>query len=154
MNIEPGESEHLIPVPVFDENSSIIEYISKNLDIDDLFIELAIANEFHPNTAPFEVLRQFFNSDKEICPTSLVDPYLTFLIEAEHASREYHTLPFDGGLWDQPLQLIEVFNSIATERNRFDRQRIEKLTKSTKKGKPAMGSSESGLPPRQGNLNG
>ena len=151
MNTEPGQSEHIVLVPEFDDNSSIIEHEKKNLNIDDLFIELARANDYHPNTSPFEVLRFFFNEGKEICPTSLVDPYLNFLIETEHASREYHALPFEGGLWDQPLQLLEVFNAIATERNRFERQRIEEVTK---KGKSGKSSNQPALPPRQSNFNG
>ena len=82
-----------------------------------------------------------------------------FLLDAEQASREYHTLPYGGGLWDQPLALLVAFTSIRYERNQFERIRIDKMKKSSNKGgsqtpglKQVTQSPNEDLPPRKRNI--
>ena len=129
------------------------------MTLKDLFEELDYIEEVFPDIPPFEALRLYFTAPKEVCPTSMIDPYLMFLMEAEQASREYHTLPFEGGLWDQPKVLLEVFSSIRTERNHYERIRFEKLQKKSKSkvsesntAGSIMTSPNTNLPPRQRNV--
>ena len=104
-----------------------------------------------PQIPPFEALRLYFAQPLEACPTAMMDDYFIYLMETEQATREYNTLPYNGGLWDQPLQLLRVFSVIRSERNQYERIRFEHLKKKTNKGStqapniPAMQPSD--LPP-------
>jgi len=103
--------------------------------MDGIFEELDRIETVLPSIPPFEALRLYFSQPLEVCPTAMVDPYHVYLMEAEQASREYHVLPFDGGLWDQPLALLRSFTIIRSERNQYERIRMERVTKKMKKGK-------------------
>ena len=80
-----------------------------------------------------------------------------FLLETEQSAREYHQLPFDGGLWDQPRQLLDIFTTIRAERNQYERIRYEQMERKSKKaqatndmpGAKSLTMNED-LPPRQG----
>jgi hypothetical protein len=129
------------------------------MSLHDLFDELDYIEEVFPDIPPFEALRLYFTAPKEVCPTSMIDPYLMYLMEAEQASREYHTLPFEGGLWDQPRALLDIFGAIRTERNHYERIRFEKMQKKAKNKNSGpstagsiMNSTNTNLPPRQRNL--
>ena len=119
------------------------EFIEEMDDIADHFL----------NMPPFEILRTYFISP-EVCPTALTDNYLVYLIELEQAVTEYNTLPYDGGYWDQPLLMIEAFNAIRSERNQFERVRIETMkAKAKTKGKGGKsGSPNEDRPPRRKNI--
>ena len=112
-------------------------------EIDDIFEELTIVEETFPDIPPFEALRLYFTSPLEVCPTAMMDPYLVFLIEAEQAAREYNVLPYDGGLWDQPRALLNIFSAIRTERNHYERIRFEKIDRKMKS-KGAIGPRKAG----------
>jgi len=157
----PGEEVFTLPVPVFNEEepgSSPTSLEDKDLKLEGLFEELERIEEHYPNIPPFEALRTYFISP-EVCPTSIVDPYLVYLIELEQAAREYHTLPYPGGLLDQPLALLDSFSVIRSERNQFDRVRFEKLQQKAKKAEggggkeiPGLGSPQDHIPPRRRNV--
>lgn len=147
-------------VPIFDDmnlNQTPTGYERKQLTLDDLFDELTTIEENFPSMPPFEALRMYFSGPLEACPQSMLDPYHSFLLETEQSSREYHQLPFAGGLWDQPRQLLDVFTTIRAERNQYDRIRYERMDRKSKKagssGNPLALKSASineDLPPRQG----
>ena len=90
--------------------------------------------ENFPSMPPFEALKMYFSGPQEACPESLVDPYFQFLLETEQSAREYHQLPFAGGLWDQPRQLLDIFTTIRSERNQYERVRFERMKRKSKKG--------------------
>jgi len=141
----PGNDTYELDHPIFGEDlpsQSPIGYEKKEMTLDDIFEELDLIEEIFPDIPPFEALRLYFTSPKEVCPTSMMDPYLVFLIEAEQAAREYHIMPYAGGLWDQPRALLSVFSSIRIERNHYERIRFEKLDK--KHNKRAIGSKQAG----------
>lgn len=98
-------------------------------------------------------MRLYLTDPVEVCPTSLMDPYIMYLLEAEQAVREYHTLPFEGGLWDQPMALLEAFVAIRSERNQYERLRWDKIEKGQKRksdtGDRTLISPNENLPPRQ-----
>ncbi len=64
-----------------------------------------------------------------------------FLLSAEQSAREYHVMPFEGGLWDQPLLMTTIFDTIRTERNQCERIRFEKANKKVKAKQAVPGSS-------------
>lgn len=158
----PGEEVFSLPVPIFNEEepgSSPVNFEDKDLSLEGLFEELERIEEHYPNIPPFEALRTYFISP-EVCPSSIIDPYLVYLIELEQAAREYHTLPYSGGLLDQPIALLDAFSAIRSARNEFDRVRLDKLREDAKKagkggtGKeiPGLRSPRGHLPPRTRNV--
>ena len=109
-----------------------------------------------PDIPPFEALKLYFLNPVEVCPTSLIEDSLIFLLETEQAAREYNTLPFGGGLWDQPTVLLSAFSTIRAERNHFERIRMEEIRSKQKRentGTPGARtihrSDNEALPPRQ-----
>ena len=144
-------------VPVFDDqalNQTPIGFERKQLTLDGLFEELDKVEENFPSMPPFEALRMYF---LEACPQSIMDSYYMFLLETEQSAREYHQLPFSGGLWDQPRQLLDVFTTIRAERNQYERIRYEQMERKNKKAQASndmpgakMLTKNEDLPPRQG----
>jgi len=51
----------------------------------------------------------------------------------EDACNNYHCLPYKGGLLDQPIYILESFNVIRGEKNRYERVRADKLMKNIEK---------------------
>tara|TARA_B100000424_G_scaffold271651_1_gene275506 strand:- start:473 stop:928 length:456 start_codon:yes stop_codon:yes gene_type:complete len=148
-------------VPVFDAenlNQTPVGYDRKQLSQEDLLDELNNIEENFPSMPPFEALRMYFSGPQEACPESLVDPYFNFLLETEQSAREYHQLPFAGGLWDQPRQLLDIFTTIRSERNQYERVRYERMERKSKQKQSAGGNAlplksatiNEDLPPRQG----
>ena len=155
----PGKESYLYSVPIFDDENpsqTPIAYEDKDLKLEDLFEELTRIENTLTNIPPFEVLRLYFVQPKEACPTSMLDPYFQYLIDAEQASRDYHVLPFDGGLWDQPLQLLQIFTAVRYERAHYERIRFERIEKKMKsksgQGQNAIPSPNEALPPRTRDL--
>lgn len=144
-------------VPIFDAqaiNQTPIGFERKQLSLEDLFDELDTVEENFPSMPPFEALRMYFT---EACPQSILDPYYMFLLETEQSAREYHKLPYGGGLWDQPRQLLDVFTTIRSERNQYERIRYEQMERKNKTAQASndlpgakMLTRNEDLPPRQG----
>jgi len=144
-------------VPVFDDqalNQTPVRYEKKQLTLENLFEELDKVEDNFPSMPPFEALRMYFT---ETCPQSIMDSYYMFLLETEQSAREYHQLPFDGGLWDQPRQLLDIFTTIRSERNQYERIRYEQMERKNKKAQATSDmpgaknlTMNEDLPPRQG----
>ena len=80
---------------------------------------------YFPDASAFELLKKFFPATgsptiKEVCITSFVDVELGFLIDLEESCYNYKALPMQGGLLDQPTLLMEVFNTIRSEKNKYE----------------------------------
>lgn len=134
-----GEDRHKFILPVFDPLASKPMPIAEEdvvLTKESIISKLDKYQEVFPDAPPFELLTLWFTRPKELCLTSILDPQLGLLLDTESACKEYRTLPYGGGLWDQPLALLEAFDLIRSERNQFERIRIEKLNTTTKKVKP------------------
>jgi hypothetical protein len=101
--------------------------------LEELYEELDNIENSLPHIPPFEALRLYFSQPLEACPSAMMDSYYLHLMEAEQAVREYNTLPYDGGLWDQPLQLLRIFTVVRSERNQYERIRFEKMKKKSSK---------------------
>lgn len=132
----PGKESYFLKVPVFDEestNKNPVGEEERDLSLDDIYDLMEEWETIFPDMPPFEMIQTWFRYPLEVCPTSLVDPYYAFMLEAEASCREYKVLPYDGGLWDQPLALIQAFETIRTERNHFERIRIDRMEQKAKK---------------------
>lgn len=124
------------------------------------FIELLDAISFlFPSMPTFEVLRLYFSQPKEVCPTAFIDEEALYMLETEQSCREYHVLPFEGGMWNQPKKLIHYFTHIRTVRNEYERQRMEQIKKESKSSNrkdnkipDSLKTGDLSLPPRKGNL--
>jgi len=64
---------------------------------------------------------------RELCPVSIVDPFIDTLITMEALCEVYHALPLSGGLLDQPSYLMESFSTIRATRNFYDEEKARKL---------------------------
>jgi len=156
----PGQEENFISVPLFDSDDfspNVIGEERKTLDKEGIFEELETLEAVFPHLSPFEILRSYFSQPREVCPTGIVDPHHNFLLEMEFSCREYNCLPFEGGLLDQPLILMEVFRTIQAEKASYERSRMSKMKKkfsdknssSSKPKRPALPQGPKGSNPFQ-----
>lgn len=141
----PGDKVFPLRVPLFpDDGTQVLNRQGLNvvtpigeeirdLSIEDLLDEIDRIGEALPMMPPFEILQNFFKQPIEVCPTSLLELYIMYLIDSEQAVREYNTLPYSGGLWDQPNALLECFTQIRYERNQYERIRMERIARKTSK---------------------
>lgn len=155
----PGKEAFILNLPVFDIEGSSgtpIKLEPESVTLEGVFDELDRIESYIPDIPPFEAMRLYLIDPVEVCPTSLMDPYIMYLLETEQAVREYHTLPFEGGLWDQPMVLLEAFIAIRSERNQYERLRWDRIEKKRDRksdtGDRVLVSPNENLPPRQGPL--
>jgi len=135
----PGKESYTFKVPIFDDTSPYpVGSTEEVLDEED-FMEVLLSLEMEkPDVPPYELVRTYF-STPEYCPIGSVDFEYQRLLTLEAAARQYHTLPYAGGLLDQPNCLIDAFDIIASERNQYERIRYDKMEserKSQGKGSP------------------
>ena len=152
----PGQESYILDKPIFEDEApsqSPIGFESQEMTLEDVFEALEEIEEIFPDIPPFEALRLYYSQPKEVCPTSMIETYMMYLMEAEQAAREYHLMPYSGGLWDQPQALLQVFSAIRVERNQYERIRFDKIKAKTKKGQGKQDAgtipqTTSSLPPR------
>lgn len=88
-----------------------------------------VQTEQFPDLPLFEIVRLFFQHPRELCVTSITDPWTNWLIGTEAACKRYGCLPFAGGWLDQPLWVIDVFDEIASTHVLFEKKRMAELNK-------------------------
>ena len=121
----PGNKSYTFELPVFDDVSPYpTESTNEELDMEGVLEKLVQMEWEKPDAPPFELLQTYFASP-EVCVTSLSDESID-LIALEQSSRDYHSLPFGGGILDQPKALMTSFSIIASERNQWERIRMER----------------------------
>lgn len=129
---EFGNESYTFTLPVFDGNSPYaVDEQVKELDMEGVLQELIELEWEKPDAPPFELLRTYF-MDPEVCVTAMYDTSADY-IGMEQAARDYHTLPYDGGLLDQPKMLMDAFRIVASERNQWERIRMERTDREMKK---------------------
>tara|TARA_R100000458_G_C8275331_1_gene250385 strand:+ start:1803 stop:2312 length:510 start_codon:yes stop_codon:yes gene_type:complete len=132
LNKFPGNKSYTFELPIFVENSPYpLESRKVELDMEGVIEELVNLEWEKPDAPPFELLRTYF-MNPEVCMTSLAFEG-TDLIGLEQQTRNYNTLPFDGGLLDQPTVLLQAFDVISSERNHWERIRMERTNRDMKK---------------------
>ena len=131
---EVGNESYTFTLPVFDGKSPFaVDEQKKELDMEGVLQELVLLEWEKPDAPPFELLRTYF-MEPEVCVTAMYDEHADY-IGLEQAARDYHTLPFDGGLLDQPKVLLNAFRVVAAERNQWERIRMERTDREMKKQK-------------------
>jgi len=103
------------------------EFLQWLYDTNDLYV---------PDMPPFEFIQALVKprTQKEVCITAFIDPSLAYYIDLESACKEYKNLPFEGGIFDQPQYILDVFSTIRQERNRYEKVRADKLMTGLKAG--------------------
>jgi hypothetical protein len=130
---DPGSPSWVFQLPMFDPDQIYqqpVGYETRQLDEKELLDQIEEYQDIFPSMPSFDILTKFFSSPRPVCPTSLVDWQTRQLLEIESGCKEYHALPYEGGLMDQPVWLLEAFDIIRSERNAFERIRIEDYKKS------------------------
>jgi len=135
-----GKESYKVSIPIFDEiqRSRPISSEEKEFTEEDLLDWLYDLQENNfPDAPAFELLQRFIKKPGafekgEVCLTGLIDFELGEIIDLESACHNYHCLPYAGGLFDQPIKLIETFNVIRATRNKYDNLKIEQITKDVK----------------------
>lgn len=97
-----------------------------------------INEEYFPDAPSFELLKRFIR--KEVCLTAYVDFELGELVDLEDSCHNYHCLPYDGGLFDQPIYLLQAFNVIRGEKNKYEKIKADKLLSDLKSSGSSGGS--------------
>jgi len=105
----------------------------RRCDIDEVIEEITtIHDDIFPELPLFIIAFRFFKQPQEVCCTALVDPLTHWLISLESCCSKYHCLPYEGGLFDQPAWVPELFELITTTRNEFERDRNDEMMKESK----------------------
>ena len=139
-NPEYGEQQYNFVLPTLDfDNKKFNGSETKSMDQEDFLLWLDDMNvNFNPDMPAFEMIQAYLNprnkaASGEICMTGFVDFEIGTLIDLENACNNYHVLPYGGGLLDQPQLLLEAFNLVRSEINRYEKVRYDKMAKAADK---------------------
>jgi len=71
---------------------------------------------------------------QDVCCTGILlnEPWLNMLIGLESTCSEYHVLPYEGGLFEQPQYIFDSFNAIRAARNEYHRISMEETMSKAK----------------------
>ena len=100
--------------------SGMIEKLTE----DDIFEELAKISIELPDIPVFELLLMYY---PQVCPTGILDPVFNQLLLWEERSQTYGVLPYVGGQLDQPIKLVEAFDTIRTTVATFNKKREQEI---------------------------
>ena len=131
-----GEEVHTINVPILN-NDNKVEGVSQAIFTEEEFLQwlYEFNDSFNANMPAFEIIQKTLkagNSNKEVCCTAFVDMEMGTMIDMESACAAYNQLPYDGGFLDQPIRLMEAFDIIRGERQRFENVEADKLLSEAK----------------------
>lgn len=88
---------------------------------DNILEEVDRVASIFPDMPPFETVRTYFKVPQELCLMGLADEEYGKIIALEAACREYHVLPYAGGVEDQPTGLLQAFDVIRETQNEYQR---------------------------------
>jgi hypothetical protein len=103
--------------------------------------------EYFPDAPSFELLKRFVR--KEICLTAYIDFELGEFVDLEDSCHNYHSLPYAGGLFDQPIYLMQAFNVIRGEKNKYEKTKADKLLSDLRSSGGSGGSKTVQVHPKQ-----
>lgn len=104
-----------------------------SLSPDMFFEEFNRIDECFPYVSVWENYMQFFQrsggDQREVCLVGIFAymPEYEYLMRMESSCYEYHVLPYAGGWLDQPLILVEIFETIRGARVEYDLYRHKLL---------------------------
>lgn len=84
----------------------------------------------------FEIIQKLLkagNNNKEVCCSAFIDLEFGTAIDMESSCSAYHVLPYEGGYLDQPTRMMEMFEVIRSEKQRFENVQADKLLSDSKK---------------------
>ena len=111
-----------------------IQVGTKEITVDaDGFFDLVHEFQSYRPGLPFaEVISFHF---RDVCIKSLIDEDYYQYLKMEAFCKEYHCLPFEGSMMDQPNILIEIFSVIRGTRAEFEINRQKEMMKKVDKQK-------------------
>lgn len=126
-----GDEEFVFEIPNLDDDGKALE--GKRRETCDTDRVFEILTEFgektipgvKPGCNPFILLWKVF--PKQLCPVGLLDPKVSELMEMAYLCKEYGTLPYAGGLWDQPRRIIEGLKIVAEAKAQFHNDTIASM---------------------------
>jgi hypothetical protein len=131
-----GEEAYSITVPHGEPETKVLLGSDQITFDSETFLDwLYDFNEtFKPEMPAFEIINKLINpaNKNKICMSSFIDMELGYLVDLESSCNNYHCLPYEGGLLDQPMMLMDVFGVIRGERNKFEAQKADALMQNLK----------------------
>lgn len=105
------------------------------MDIEQFWEVVAKLQERKPSVPIFNIVKAInggYNSRIEICPTSIIEPFLNHVLNMENMCEKYKCLPFPGGYMDQPKMIMEMFEVIRGTVNHYDEYEFKMSQKNAK----------------------
>ena len=96
--------------------------------LDDVMERVEAVSDRMPDLPVYEIVRRFFGRPQELCIVALVDPWIHWCISLESACDKYGIPPYEGGWFDQPLWVINLFDEIRSVRGDFESRRMEAIS--------------------------
>ena len=125
--------------PIFDEHGVIQEYEQRNATKEDVIQHLIEVHKLMPNVLVIDVMStrlMLLGKQKEkVCPIGLFDYETDFYVSLETAASKYHVLPYEGAYLDQPLYLIEAFDTCRAAESKYNNAKMNKVKEKGKKPK-------------------
>lgn len=125
---EPGKEKYDFILPLFEgeghppRQTGEIKYREQTED--DFLERLDELSRVFPEVPEFELVQMHFKNPFEMCLTGIADPEIVELIELESACTKYNTLPYAGGLQDQPTVILEAFSAIREAENEYNAKKF------------------------------
>jgi|GEM_PF-2764280 len=126
-----------LKVPEYDlgtgerEAPRVVSCEIKEMTKEDVVKKLVECHGLFPNKLVHDVLffphmRMGLNNEY-ICPVGLFDYEANTYVALETAASKYHNLPFSGSYLDQPLDIIEAFDTIRAAEARYTNHTMNEL---------------------------
>jgi hypothetical protein len=99
------------------------------------FWELTVRAQAYSGIPAYIALQRFYSFlgwEKEVCVTGLVDEEYIKILEWAIDCKNMAALPYPGGYFDQPNQLIEAFQAVQSTLAEYERIKMENATRKGK----------------------
>lgn len=125
--------------PIFDDKGSILEYEQRSATKEDVIQHLIQVHKLMPNVLVTDVmstrLMMLGEQGEKVCPIGLFDYETDFYVSLETAASKYHVLPYEGAYLDQPLYIIEAFDTCRAAEAKYSNYKMNKMKEKGKKSK-------------------
>jgi len=122
-----------VQLPDFDPDGNRLEDMRTEMcDAERIFELLVEYSEtpirgIRPGANPFVLYNMLFTGRDLICPVGLLDADSGRIIDEVSMCKHYSVLPYEGGLFDQPTEIIEQMKVFAEAEAAFKNDQIENM---------------------------
>lgn len=118
----------LVPVPKMECKAGIWHIIDKNgpykTCTPEGFLDLLADLEPKFPGEPFGAI--WLNLFEGLCPVSFIEPEVNYWMGMESFCAEYHCLPCEGSMFEQPAIIMEIFETIRGAKGQYYQWRTNK----------------------------